>query len=183
MLCVTVQATEFLDQQHPSQIPMKHDLHRTSVRVVCPFRVRRYPYGPKSRTDYCAWSEHLARPRLSWARSADRDGQIPQCEVPHPQLVPGREPELVPDAHQGHLLPKSRFVSRFPEPSWTGWLAVPCPMGVYRDLLECNSEDLRVLEVCPKGSSPNVVSFFQSLARYSRPLTGSWNTMRSSASK
>ena len=67
-----------LNQQHPSQIPMKHDLHRTSVRVVCPFRVRRYPYGPKSRTDYCAWSEHLARPRLSWARSADGDAQVPQ---------------------------------------------------------------------------------------------------------
>ena len=32
----------------------------------------------------------------------------------------------------------------------------PGDIGVYRDLLECNREDLRVLEVSPKGSSPNV---------------------------
>jgi integrase len=32
-------------------------------------------YGPRSRTDCCARTEHLARPRLSWARSADGGAQ------------------------------------------------------------------------------------------------------------
>jgi hypothetical protein len=28
--------TEFLDQEHPSQIPVNPDLHGTRVQVVCP---------------------------------------------------------------------------------------------------------------------------------------------------
>jgi hypothetical protein len=35
------------------------------------------------KADCCAWSEHLAGPGLSWARSADRDAQVPQPDLTH----------------------------------------------------------------------------------------------------
>jgi hypothetical protein len=62
----------------PSRTPIKSDLHLTVCASCVLVSGQELNYGPSSRTDCCARSEHLASPRLSWARSAHGGSQVPQ---------------------------------------------------------------------------------------------------------